>query len=331
MKKIALLMLTAILGLQGCNSSTDTSKKPEFVAVHQIDPSQVADYVADFKSNSLRLKLVFDNVESKINHIQNDNDSNSMILKYDKGLAVIGFDFDEDEPLPLLRLLEGDTSDLENFEETRTLTGSDIVIDDDDGTIIYSGMVRDEATGDIYPVSLQVNEALIGAGDSQLIINEKNAILSGTLGTSTYIQIQDMLNTTSVNTLILSNINGSDNDAINMHTGRLIRNAGLMTLMPKDGEAYSGGVDLFAAGVLRIYQEGGKIGVHSWCCTDDGKDAGQLSKDDKAHGAQLTYFREMLGDVKGPEFYFYTINAAPASGIHLMSVADMVKYTLTTP
>ena len=254
-----------------------------------------------------------------------------MIIKYDKGLAYAGFDFENEEPTADLILLEGDTSDLDNFEVTRELTGVDIKITAVDDTIVYSGSVKDKATDGIYSVSLQVNEHLMGAGDSKLVINGNKATLSGTLGTSTYIQIQDMINATSVDTLILSNVLGSVNDDINMHTGRLIRNASLTTLMPKDGEAYSGGVDLFAAGTERIFEIGGKLGVHSWCCTADGKDAGQLTKDDKAHGAQLTYFREMLGDVKGPEFYFFTINAAPAAGIHLMNVAEMVKYTLTKP
>ncbi|WP_112718525.1 hypothetical protein [Moritella yayanosii] len=339
MKRLSLLILTAALGLQGCNSSNESKTitptkpvvptKPTISAVHEIKPSDVANYIAEFKSQQSRLKLVFDGVESKISHIENTKDS--MILKYDQGLAIFGYDFDNDEPLRSLQLLEGDTSDLANFKITRTLMGVNIEINEDDDTMIYSGSVKDIATGNLYLVDLYINESLQGAGDSKLVINGNKATLSGTLGTSTYIQIQNMINTTSVDTLILSNVPGSKNDGINMHTGRLIRSAHLTTFMPKNGEAYSGGVDLFAAGSLRIYEMGGKIGVHSWCCTDDGKDAGQLSKNDKAHGAQLTYFREMLGDVKGPEFYFFTINAAPAKGMHLMTPQEMAKYTLTAP
>lgn len=328
-------MLTAILGLQGCNNSSNESKKgvkSTIPAVHQIQPSEITDYIAEFKSQQLRLKLVFDGVESKISHAYNVKPTNTWVLNYGKGLAEVGYDFDNDEPLASLTLHDGDTSDIYDFNPTRTLVGVDIEIKEvDEETMLYSGSVQDVVTGNVYPVELYINQSLKGAGDTKLVVNGNKATLSGTLGTSTYIQIQDMIHTTSADTLILSNVPGSENDGINMHTGRLIRNAHLTTIMPKDGEAYSGGVDLFAAGTQRIYEVGGKIGVHSWCCTDDGKDAGQLSKDDKAHGAQLTYFREMLGDEKGPEFYFYTIDAAPANDIHLMSVVDMVKYTLTTP
>ncbi len=336
MKKITLLILTMILGLQGCNSSSDSSNKknPPVVpttppVVHMIEPSDVADYINDFKSKQRRLELVFNSVTSKITYVEKTKDS--IMLKYDQGLAILGYDSDKDKLLPSITLLEGDTSDLANFKVTRTLSTFDIDIDASSTFTIYSGIVQDVTTKGLYSISIQINESILEAGDSKLVINGNKATLSGTLGASTYIQIQKMINTTSVDTLILSKIDGSDNDAINMHTGRLIRDAEFVTLIPKDGDVNSGGVDLFAAGTLRIYEAGGKVGVHSWCCTDDGKDAGQLSKDDKAHGAQLTYFREMLGAEKGPEFYFYTINAAPANSIHLMSVADMAKYTLTTP
>ncbi|QUM86075.1 MULTISPECIES: hypothetical protein [unclassified Moritella] len=340
MKKITLLILTMILGLQGCNSSSDGSNKtknPPVVptkpttppVVHMIKPSDVANYIDDFKLEQRRLELVFNSVTSKITYVEKTKDS--IILKYDQGLAVLGYDSDKDKLLPSLTLLEGDTSDLDNFKSTRTLTSSDISVDGDDHLTIYTGTVQDGESKGLYSISIQINESILEAGDSKLVINGSKATLSGTLGTSTYIQIQKMIKTTSVDTLILSNIPGSVNDAINMHTGRLIRNASLATVIPKDGDVNSGGVDLFAAGILRVYQDGGKVGVHSWCCTADGKDAGQLSKDDKAHGAQLTYFREMLGAKKGPEFYFFTIKAAPAKEIHLMTSQEMAKYNLTMP
>lgn len=334
MKKITLLILTMILGLQGCNSSSDGSNKtvkpttpPE---VHEIQPSDVADYIAKFKLQLLDLQLTFDGKKSKISLADIDLEDKFIIAKYDSGLAYIGYDFDNEKPLPKLELREGDTSDLDKFKPTRTLVGTDIELSKENYNNIYTGMVKDNDTGNTYHIEITQNDALIGAGDSKLVINGNKAILSGTLGSSTYIQIQDMFKTNSIDTLILSNIDGSMNDGINMHTGRLIRKAGLTTLIPKNGDVNSGGVDLFASGAKRIYEKGGKVGVHSWCCTD-GKDAGKLSKDDKAHGAQLTYFREMLGAKKGPEFYFFTIKAAPAKGIHLMTPQEMVKYTLTTP
>jgi len=336
MKKIMLLMLIMILGLQGCNSESTFSKKedklPAPPVFHAIQPNEIAHYIEEFKLAQAELKFEFNHQVSKISFVDDDIDNQTIIAKYDLGLVYIGFDFDNNTAIKSIELREGDTSKLEEeeFKPTRILTGVGIEVTEDGNNLSYAGSVEDDKTGNMYPISIRVNDSLLSGGNSKLVIAGDKAILSGILGTSTYIQIQDMIRMGSVDTLILKNIDGSMNDDINVHTGRLIRKAKLTTLVPKDSWVYSGGVDLFSAGSQRIYQGGAEVGVHSWCCTDDGKDAGQLSKDNKAHGVQLTYFREMLGAEKGPEFYFYTINAAPANKIHLMSVAHMVKYTLTT-
>ena len=126
----------------------------------------------------------------------------------------------------------------------------------------------------------------------------------------------------------MQNISGSVNDAINLHTGRLVRNAEMTTIVPFDGDINSGGVDLFAAGFKRIYTTGGKVGVHSWCCVK-GKSADKLSKDNSAHGAQLTFVREMLGEELGPDFYFFTLSAASFDSIHVMTKAELDKYLIS--
>ena len=67
----------------------------------------------------------------------------------------------------------------------------------------------------------------------------------------------------------MTQISGSVNDAVNMHTGRLLRKNGFTTKLLSDSDIASGGVDLFCAGAKRIVEKGAKIGVHSWCCTSD--------------------------------------------------------------
>ncbi|NRA60654.1 MAG: hypothetical protein HRU25_07020 [Psychrobium sp.] len=327
-RKLLAVVLISI-ALQACGSSNKSTTEKTISEVHGIQPAAVAAYISDFKLQHEQLKFEFNKQASKMSFIELDVKEKEIIVKYNKGLVFIGFDIENNKAIASLTLAEGDTSDLENFESTRALTGVNIEITKQGNNTVYSGLVVDVITKYEYPIYIVFNESLINAGDSTVVINGTKATISGTLGTSTYIQIQDMLKTKSVDTLILSNVEGSVNDDINMHTGRLIRAAQLTTLMPKDGEAYSGGVDLFAAGSQRIFQDGGKLGVHSWCC-EKGKDAGQLSKNNPAHDAQLTYFREMLGTEKGPEFYFFTINSAPADGIHLMTKDEMIKYSLVS-
>lgn len=71
------------------------------------------------------------------------------------------------------------------------------------------------------------------------------------------------------------------------------------------------------------------MGVHSWCCTDEGLAANEISEDDPAHGVQLTYFREMLGDQLGEEFYFFTINAADFDDMYFMTQEELARFLVT--
>ena len=48
----------------------------------------------------------------------------------------------------------------------------------------------------------------------------------------------------------------------------MVRNRGIATHLPADGEIASGGVDFFLAGVKRTAEAGAKIGVHSWADDD---------------------------------------------------------------
>ena len=113
-----------------------------------------------------------------------------------------------------------------------------------------------------------------------------------------------------------------------MHTGRLVRAANLATHVPADGDINSGAVDLFTAGAARTAEPGAILGVHAWCCEGE-LSAGELPRGSRAHGAQLTYFREMLGPI-GEDFYFFTLDAAPFDDIHPMTPDEMDRFGLLT-
>ena len=170
----------------------------------------------------------------------------------------------------------------------------------------------------------------IGTGDSVFKLNGNRAIVTGLLGRNTFRQVQYLLaQHPDVDTLVLQNINGSDDDRINVETGRLVREAGLTTVVPANGHIYSGGVDFFAAGVTRIVEPGGVVGVHAWCCTPDSRTADELAVNDPAHNSLIAYLQEMLGHDLGRDFYFFTIQSAPADGIHEMTDRELAQYLLT--
>lgn len=338
MKDLFALVLASSLALTGCNGSSSSSSTVDIASLpvieaHHIQPNAVNEYVERYKAQSEHLALDFNGTRYSISLNDMDTENKLLIANYNLGIAVIGFDFDKEKPIAQLGLIEGDFSDPENVNEAelRNLIGQNITVESDgDDNYVYTGTVSDSQSGEQYDVRLVINESLISGGSSELVVDGTSVTLTGDLGTQTYVQIQDMLDASpEVNTLIIKAVNGSVNDAINMHTGRLVRNAQLTTKIPADGFAYSGGVDLFAAGYQRVYEAGGKVGVHSWCC-EAGKPANELKKDDPAHRAQLTFFREMMGLAKGPEFYFFTIDAAPFDDVHLMTLEEMTRYGLLT-
>ncbi len=170
----------------------------------------------------------------------------------------------------------------------------------------------------------------IGTGHSYFTLDGNRAIVNGLLGRHTFRQMQYLIaQHPNVHTLVLQNIDGSDEDRINVETGRLVREAELATVVPANGEIYSGGVDLFAAGVTRTIEPGGIVGVHAWCCTPDGSTADELDINDPAHNHLITYLQEMLGADLGRDFYFFTVQSAPANDIHEMTNSELAKYLIT--
>ena len=191
-----------------------------------------------------------------------------------------------------------------------------------------SGTLQSATDQTIIPFKTTVGEALAGIGDTTLDIKGNEVYLNGTLGTNAYVQFKDLIeNHPEVTTIVLENVPGSINDAVNMHTGRIIREAGLNTKVLADSEIASGGVDLFCAGKQRIVTSGARLGIHSW--GGDGISAGELAKDHPAHQHQIEYFTMCLGTQKGPAFYFRTLEAAPASEIHWMDDTE-IKETIAT-
>lgn len=164
------------------------------------------------------------------------------------------------------------------------------------------------------------------------------------LGVTTYLQMQNSLSQLAgydITFVVDSKIDGSSDDDINMYTGLLIRDNKLDTRITTKGSVFSGGTDLFAAGVNRILErrdpnvaieKNEQIGVHSWAGEDDsGKEveATQVPYTNEQHRKQATYFEKMLKET-GIDFYLYTIKSAPAKGGHYMTRAEMDKYNFVT-
>lgn len=332
MKRFNLLCLTSLLMTSSLSWS---AVQP--LDLNAVPSNQLEQYIADFAEQKQQLWIRIHGEKLPLN-IQAIS-SEQLIIRYAKGFVTIPFSFEDQTPGSNVTIYEGEFDQATSFESegdleqamlsATSIWGSEKVSVAEQENIIYHGKLVNQ-DGIETDFEMSINEALISGGTSQFKVKENSAILIGELGTNTYVQLSTLIeNNPKVDTIVIKAVNGSLNDEINMHTGNLLRNSGLNTKIPNNGYAYSGGVDLFAAGVNRQVEGNGILGVHSWCCSA-GTTADKLPKDDEAHHDQVAYFTKMLGKEIGPDFYFYTIHAAPFDSVHPMTRAEMISYSILT-
>ena len=325
--------ITTLVGLLITASASFSYAEEEVPLLRAKD---VPNYIADYKAQHKLLSLSFQGKEYQLNLVSIVEEG--LFISFDKGLVLLGFDFNEMQPTDQVTIYEGefDHSNLseEAFERidkqaTQIWDGNNIAISEQNDQIVYQGFLENQ-NGRQTNTTVTINEPLISGGSSQITIENNKAILTGELGTSTYIQIKNLVqDSPEVDTLVIAEVRGSLNDEINVHTGYLVRKSGLNTEIPAYGYAYSGGVDLLLSGVKRTVADSAEVGVHSWCCVDD-KTAADLPKNHPAHQSLVDYSAAMLGSKKGKAFYFYTLEAAPFDGVHIMKPDELKMFDVIT-
>lgn len=162
------------------------------------------------------------------------------------------------------------------------------------------------------------------------IVDGTNAEMYGVINSNIVSNVNELLtNHSSVKNIILMNVPGSADDDSNLAAARIIYNRGINTELKATSSIASGGVDFFLAGTNRVIAQGAIVGVHSWA-DSDGTQASQLPMNDKQHDSYISYYTEIkMDDPSG--FYFFTINAAPASSIHNMTDEEITFYKLRRP
>lgn len=165
-------------------------------------------------------------------------------------------------------------------------------------------------------------------GDSVVFnVDGTEAYMSGVIGSSTPDAVQALLDDhPGVSTIVMLDVPGSGDDESNLEAARLVRAAGLAAHVPADGVIASGGVDFYLAGVRRTYVDGAEFGVHSWAA-DDGVSGADLPDDDPQHDLFIDYYDE-IGVDEG--FYWFTLDAAPAESIHVMTDAELAEFDIGT-
>jgi len=165
----------------------------------------------------------------------------------------------------------------------------------------------------------------------QIEVVDQQFIAEGVVDGSSPEIIENVIaNNPDVKELVLRWVPGSADDEANLRVARMVRDAGLTTIIPDGGIVASGGTDLFLAGMERIVSPGACIGIHSWAYSGifgqmtEGRD---VPRDDEAHSPYLVYYAEVGID---EAFYWYTLDVADADGMHWMSNAEIEQFDMAT-
>ncbi len=179
------------------------------------------------------------------------------------------------------------------------------------------------AIGQKFYLSMEGEEtaSFIFKDNDKSTVYMKGVIYAGTLDDIKFLLSENP----QITKLVLEDVPGSIDDEVNLAASLEIYHRGIATHIPADGFVASGGTDMFLAGVKRTIEAGAKLGVHSWAGLT--QTATDFEVSDEVHQPYLDYYQ----DINIPEsFYRYTLEAAPADGIHWMNVQEMQQYNVLT-
>lgn len=161
------------------------------------------------------------------------------------------------------------------------------------------------------------------------VLDDKTTVeMKGVITSTTLNDYNNMVKAyPNVNTINMKNCPGSADDTVNLQVSKKVHDKGMNIHITDNSEIASGAVDFFVAGAKRTKGKNVKIGVHSW--GGDGETATDFPVGHANHQPYIDYYKSIgFSDADAKAFYYFTINAAPASGIHWMTDAEIAKYKL---
>lgn len=160
------------------------------------------------------------------------------------------------------------------------------------------------------------------------VLNDSTIEMSGVIGTTTLDDFNTLIgNYPNIKMINMNEVPGSEDDETNLLVSKRVFDLNIATHLMDNGEIASGGVDFFIAGVKRTIGTNTKIGVHSW--SDGSQDATAFPVGHANHLPYINYYVSVgFTQQQAEDFYYFTINAAPAAGIHWMTAAEIQQYGL---
>ncbi len=353
---LAVLTIVMVFGSLNCQSQ---SKVSDFVILDGnkdgiINPYEALDVLLLIqKENKGELKLK--NLKSALAaHEEESQNELKDIMKEldDNNNGIIEFDeVDDEEFMMFLQMMDKDKSKSVTKEEFVNFNFEDAYLLNDEGINEKIESIFKEYTKTDLIIINELNDTLqskfidwdlnrngqITKKESFKYLKRNNApvsfkiegdvaYMSGLITSSTPATVLELVfQNPHVKTIEMIQCPGSIDDVANLRACLYVHQFGLNTRLNAKSMVASGGSDFFLAGKKREVAEGAKIGVHSW--GGGTKAATDLSRSHDAHKKYLNYYEIVNIPL---DFYWYTLDAAPANAIHWMTEEEIATYKVRT-
>ncbi len=133
----------------------------------------------------------------------------------------------------------------------------------------------------------------------------------------------------NINKINIRECGGSLDDETNFELSKKVHEKGIQIHLLDNGLIASGGVDFFIAGTKRSKGKNCQIGVHAW--SGNNETATDFPAGHANHLPYINYYVSVgFSQEEAEDFYYFTINSAPADSIHWMTEEEIEKYHLIT-
>lgn len=187
-----------------------------------------------------------------------------------------------------------------------------------------SNQSNTQTTGDL---STQPQER---AGIFTVQQDSTTVVMDGAIGSSSLTNFEKLLEKyPNISTINIKNCDGSTDDETNLKLSKLVFDKKINIHIMDNGTIASGGTDFFLAGMNRTKGKNTRIGVHSWA--GDNQVATDFPRGHANHQPYISYYESVgMTRQQAEDFYYFTIDSAPADSIHWMTDAEISKYNLLT-
>ena len=152
--------------------------------------------------------------------------------------------------------------------------------------------------------------------------------MDGEISSRSLDNFNDLLDVYSnINRINIKNCDGSSDDEINLQLSKKVYQREIDIHLMNNGLIASGGTDFFLAGRRRTKGVNTQIGVHSW--SDGINEATDFPVGHSNHLPYINYYVCVgFTQQQSENFYYFTINVAPASSIHWMTDQEIEQYNI---